>query len=110
LIMRLDDTSTSSSLGEQQARARALRVRIARLQQERDGRVEDRFQCPADIQASVPELCANEESLLEARRRNFANKRNVLEARLEQKIEELAEARSNIARHTENLAVIDKEA
>jgi adhesin transport system membrane fusion protein len=110
LIIRLDDTGTSSSLGELQAKARSLSVRVARLRQERDGRIEEPFECPAEIMSAAPDLCANEQSLLDARRDNFSNKLAVLQARLNQRLEELAEAQSNIARLTENLAVGDKEA
>jgi len=110
LLIRLDDTGTSSSLGELQAKARSLRVRVARLAQERDGRIEEPFQCPAEIMAVAPELCANEQNLLDARRDNFSNKHAVLKARLDQRVQEMAEAKSNIDRLTETLAVVDKEA
>ena len=110
LIIRLDNTVSSSSLGEQQAKARSLRVRIARLRHERDGKIGTPFDCPDEIEATVPDICDNEQDLQEARRSNFENKLSVLEARLEQRREELNEANANIQRLTENKAVGDEEA
>jgi membrane fusion protein, adhesin transport system len=110
LIIRLDNTVSSSSLGEQQARATSLRVRIARLRHERDGKIAMPFNCPVEIEKSAPDICANEQDLLDARRGNFKNKLSVLEARLEQRREELNEANANIQRLTENKAITDEEA
>src|SRR6185437_2256837 len=110
LIIRLDNTMNVSSLGEQQAKARALSARIARLKHEQSGNISSSFDCPADILASAPEICANEQKLLVAKRENFENKLSVLKARLEQRESELNEANANSQRLTENLSVSDREA
>lgn len=110
LIIRLDNTMNASSLGEQQAKARALSARIARLKHEQSGNISSSFDCPADILASAPEICANEQKLLVAKRENFENKLSVLKARLEQRESELNEANANSQRLTENLSVSDREA
>ena len=110
LIIRLDNTMNVSSLGEQQAKARALAARIARLKHEQSGNISSSFECPADILASAPEICANEQKLLVAKRENFENKLSVLKARLEQRESELNEANANSQRLTENLSVSDREA
>ena len=110
LIIRLDDTMSVSSLGEQQAKARTLGARIARLKHEHGGKIEEPFVCPQDIEKAAPEVCENEQKLLVARRANFANKLSVLKSRLEQRETELDEAVANSHRLTENLAVSDKEA
>jgi adhesin transport system membrane fusion protein len=109
LIIRLDNTMNASSLGEQQAKARALQVRIARLKQEQSGKIADPFICPADIEKAAPAICANEEKLLIARGENFNNKLSVLKSRLVQRERELAEAIANAKRLTESLAVSDQE-
>ena len=110
LIIRLDNTFNTSSLGEQQAKARALRTRIARLQFEQTGDLKGAFPCPPEIQTVAPEICDNEQKLLIARRDNFEVKLSVLKSRLDQREKELDEANANADRLTKNLAVSDQEA
>ena len=110
LIIRLDNTFNTSSLGEQQAKARALQTRIARLKFEQTGNLEGAFPCPAEIQKVAPEICDNEQKLLIARRDNFEVKLSVLKSRLDQREKELDEATANADRLTKNLAVSDQEA
>lgn len=110
LIIRLDNTLNTSSLGEQQAKARALEVRIARLKYEQAGNLSGPFPCPQDIQSVAPQICDNEQKLLIARRGNFDNKLSVLKSRLDQREKELAEAEANSDRLTKNLVVSDQEA
>ncbi|TIN17878.1 MAG: HlyD family type I secretion periplasmic adaptor subunit [Mesorhizobium sp.] len=110
LIIRLDNTLNTSSLGEQQAKARALEVRIARLKYEQAGNLSGPFPCPPDIQSIAPQICDNEQKLLVARRGNFDNKLSVLKSRLDQRERELAEAVANSDRLTKNLVVSDQEA
>ncbi|MBW8908531.1 HlyD family type I secretion periplasmic adaptor subunit [Mesorhizobium sp. RCC_202] len=109
LIIRLDNTMNTSSLGEQQAKARALQARIARLKFEQSGTIEGAFPCPSEIQAVAPEICDNEQNLLLARRGNFEVKLSVLKSRLDQREKELDEANANLDRLTKNLAVSDQE-
>ena len=110
LIIRLDNTGNTSSLGEQQAKARALQTRIARLKYEQGGNISGPFPCPADIQSVAPEICDNEQKLLVARRGNFDNKLSVLKSRLDQREKELDEATANFDRLSKNLIVSDQEA
>jgi len=109
LIIRLDNTMNTSSLGEQQAKARALQARIARLKFEQSGNIEGSFPCPAEIQKIAPEICENEQKLLVARRGNFEVKLSVLKSRLDQRQNELDEANANLDRLTKNLEVSDRE-
>lgn len=110
LIIRLDNTVSASSLGEQQAKARTLGARIARLKQEQEGRIADPLACPDELVRTAPEICENEQKLLVARRQNFDNKLNVLKSRLDQREKELNEAKVNVTRLTESLEVSDREA
>lgn len=110
LIIRLDNSGNTSSLGEEKAKARALQARIARLQFEQSGNVEGAFPCPADIQKVAPEICDNEQKLLVARRDNFEVKLSVLKSRLDQREKELDEAVANSDRLSKSLAVTDQEA
>lgn len=108
LIIRLDDTASTSMLGEQAARARALSVRVARLKQEQRGEFNAPLACPEEISKAAPEICENEQNLLKARRENFENKASVLQARAEQRRVELKEAQANIARLTSSLEINSK--
>ncbi|PBC07554.1 HlyD family type I secretion periplasmic adaptor subunit [Mesorhizobium sp. WSM3859] len=110
LIIRLDNSGNTSSLGEEKAKARALRARIARLQFEQSGNVEGSFPCPTEIQTAAPEICDNEQKLLVARRDNFEVKLSVLKSRLDQREKELDEATANSDRLSKSLAVTDQEA
>ncbi|ANT50053.1 HlyD family type I secretion periplasmic adaptor subunit [Mesorhizobium amorphae] len=110
LIIRLDNTVNTSSLGEQQAKARALQVRIARLKFEQAGSLSGPFPCPEEIQSVAPEICDNEQKLLIARRQNFDIKLSVLKSRLDQREKELDEATANADRLTKNLVISDQEA
>ncbi|TPI14283.1 HlyD family type I secretion periplasmic adaptor subunit [Mesorhizobium sp. B4-1-1] len=110
LIIRLDNSGNTSSLGEEKAKARALQARIARLQFEQSGSVEGTFPCPVEIQKVAPEICDNEQKLLVARRDNFEVKLSVLKSRLDQREKELDEATANADRLSKSLAVTDQEA
>ena len=110
LLIRLDNTVSTSSLGEQQAKARTLQVRSARLKHEQTGNLDKPFICPEEINKAAPEVCENEQKLLVARRENSANKLSVLMSRLEQRQTEHDEALANEKRLSENMVVSDKEA
>ena len=110
LIVRLDDTLNESSLGEQQAKARTLRARIARLKQEQEGRIAEPLMCPDELIETAPQICENEQKLLVARRQNFDTKLSVLKSRLDQREKELNEAKVNVTRLTDSLTVSDREA
>ena len=109
LIVRLDDTSRASDLGEVQARVRALRTKVARLEAEATGVVDASFTCPETVSASAPQICENEQSLLDARRRNFLNTRAVLTQRHLQREKERDEALADIARLEGSLKISQRE-
>ena len=109
LLMRLDDTSTASSLGESTAKSRALRAKVARLEIEERGDLAAPFVCPEEIEGVAPLICDNEIRLLNARRINFENKASVLNERLLQRMKERDEAHTNITRLNEIIAVSQRE-
>ncbi|MEX0956673.1 MAG: HlyD family type I secretion periplasmic adaptor subunit [Rhizobiaceae bacterium] len=96
LLLRLDDTTTTSSLGESQARQNALEARVARHDAEIAGGLDSVFECNRDLLAVAETICANEAAVFEARRENFRNKAAVLTARADQRELELQEAETNI--------------
>lgn len=112
-LVRLDDTTTTSSAGEVEAKVRALQAQVARLQIEYEGRAEEGYTCPPDVFAEVPEVCDNESKLLKARLDTLSQGKEVLEQRVEQRLRELSEALANKGRLEEaytlaeqNLALI----
>jgi len=105
LILSLENSTNASSLGELEAKARALKVRVRRLKQEQAGRLDDPLACPQEIARAAPEVCENEQKLLLARRDNFQNKLLVLQSRLTQRQNELGEAKANLVRLTEGLGI-----
>ncbi|MEP1207692.1 MAG: HlyD family type I secretion periplasmic adaptor subunit [Rhizobiaceae bacterium] len=109
LIVRLDDTSTSASLGETVARHRALQARIARLSLEEVGAFDSPYACPESLLAVAPQICENEARLFKARRENFLNRIEVLKQREAQRRAELTEVNSNIERLKSNLEISTRE-
>jgi adhesin transport system membrane fusion protein len=109
LIVSLDNSTTASSLGELEAKSRALQVRVQRLQLEEAGRLDEALGCPEEIVKAAPKVCENEQKLLAARRHNFQNKLLVLQSRLSQRQNELGEARANVTRFTESLEINAKQ-
>jgi adhesin transport system membrane fusion protein len=109
LIIRLDDTTTISQLGEVQAKQRALKVKIARLDVESAATAEAALQCPEDIFKAAPEICLNEVNLLNTRRNAFHSTRSVLEQRLLQRRQERDEALANLARLEGSLKISREE-
>ncbi|UJQ95779.1 HlyD family type I secretion periplasmic adaptor subunit [Mariluticola halotolerans] len=102
-LIRLDDTTTTSSAGEVEARVRALQAQVARLRIEYEGRSADGYVCPDEVKAVAPAVCVNEASLLEARNLTLAQSKLVLQQRVEQRQRELNEAETNKVRLEEAL-------
>ncbi len=98
LLVRLDDTITTSNLGESVAKFRALKARLARLDLEQSGSYDKPYQCPKVLSANSMAICDNEAKLFKANRDSYHNKLAVLEQRLVQKQREMGEAKANIAR------------
>jgi len=109
ILLRLDSTPTRTSLGEVEARVRALKVQIARLEIEHEGDPTRAFPCPAEISESAPEVCANEAKLMALRYQNFQQTVAVLKERKEQRSRELSERRANLERIANNLELAQKE-
>lgn len=97
-LIRLDDTTTSSSAGEVEARVRALRAQVERLRTEYESPGNLVYDCPAEIEMAAPEICANESNLLKVRADSLARNKDVLLQRVEQRRRELSEVKSNRAR------------
>lgn len=103
LLVQLDNTTTTSTLGESVAKARALGAKVARLKLEEAGLYDTKFVCPDEILTVAKPVCDNEESLFAADRASYENKLGVLQERVKQRENELSEAHANIARLTDNI-------
>jgi adhesin transport system membrane fusion protein len=103
LLVQLDNTTTTSTLGESVAKARALGAKVARLKLEEDGKYDVPYVCPDDILAVAKDVCANEAQLFAADRASYNNKLGVLQERVRQRQNELSEAHANIDRLVQNI-------
>jgi adhesin transport system membrane fusion protein len=108
-LLRLDDTNTSSSAGEVQAKVNALQAQVTRLRVEYSGDLTGGFKCPENVSASAPAVCSNEAELLNARKETLDQGKQVLLARVEQRQRELNEALSEQERLTDSYALTSKQ-
>jgi membrane fusion protein, adhesin transport system len=109
VLVRLDNTMTSSNLGEVEAKVTSLRAQEARLHIERDGAADEGYKCPDDIQAKAPAVCANEANLLATRAEALHKRLQSLAERVEQRQRELNEAEQNATRINEGLELAQRE-
>lgn len=107
-LVRLDDTTTTSSAGEVEAKVRALQAQVARLQIEYEGRAAEGYTCPPDVVATAPAVCDNEAKLLKARLDTLEQGKQVLAQRVEQRQRELSEALANKARLEEAFTLAEQ--
>ena len=91
LLVRLDDTESSSELGQLEAEKESLAARAARLEREAQGGT---FDCdPALSQAA----CENEARLQQIRAQALSSKNSALNAQIEQRRREMAESQATAA-------------
>lgn len=109
ILLRLDPTTSTATLGESEARARALQAGVARLRTEYEGDLDSVYACPASIQQVAPAICDNEAKLLSARRDSYLKNTSVLEERVEQRERELAGAEADLQRLAESLEIARRE-
>jgi len=92
LLLNIDDTSFTASVGEIDARQKALTGKIARLKAEFEGRSQISF--PETLRETSPGIIASETRLFRLRRNSLYDELGVLRARKEQREQEYAELRS----------------
>ncbi len=96
ILARLDNTLTSSGLGELSSRANALEASVARLRIEYERGFDAVYACPAEVAKAAPNACANEQNLRTARRLTLQSQLRVLTERIEAKKRELSAAQANL--------------
>jgi adhesin transport system membrane fusion protein len=106
LLVRLDDTQSSSELGQIQAEKESLQARAARLKDEAAG---GQFVCPPEVKAQSADACENEERLQQVRAQALASKNSALVAAVEQRRREMAEGQATASSLRSSLALTQKQ-
>lgn len=109
LLVRLDDTGFSSTMGELDAKRDALRAQIERLRFEAAITPGSKLEYPPDLIAAAPDVVASEQRLHQVRMVNFDNQAGILNERLRQRRIELSELKANLDRFKDNLAIAQRE-
>ena len=107
VLLRIDDTGFSSSLGELEAQHRALQAQIARLEAETSGRSQIAF--PLHLVAMQDQSVQDELELFEARRVELETQIRILHQQTEQRIQEVEELRTEEAALDEALQIAEQE-
>lgn len=106
IVLRLDETRFSSSLGETRAKYDALQAKVTRLNAEAYGRP---FQLPPDLIKSNPKLAADEQALYHSRQRELETTISVLRQQASQRGQELQETKARLVQLEESYRLIDRE-
>jgi adhesin transport system membrane fusion protein len=106
LLVLMDDTESSSALGQLQAEGESLEARAARLAREAGGAT---YTCPPDVQGNVPTVCADEAALQQVRAEALRSKINGLEAVVDQRRRDLSEAQATAASLRSSIALAQKQ-
>jgi adhesin transport system membrane fusion protein len=86
VLLQIDPTRYSSSLGENRAETLALKAKVARLEAIANGTP---FQAPEDVQTQAPELAEQERHVWQARTRELQANLEVANEQLNQRQQEL---------------------
>lgn len=92
VMLRIDPTRYSASLGENKAELLSLKAKAARLEALATG---DIFQVPSDVMAAAPQLVEMERRLWEARTQELDTTLNIARDQLRQRQQELRETQAN---------------
>ena len=106
LLVLMDDTESSSALGQLQAEGESLEARAARLAREAGGAT---YTCPPDARGNVPTVCADEAALQQVRAEALRSKINGLEAVVDQRRRDLSEAQATAASLRSSIALAQKQ-
>lgn len=106
IIMRLDRTRFTSSLGETQAKHDALLAKVARLEAESTGQP---FQAPPELVKAKPELVAEERTLMMTRQQELDTALTVLRQQADQRQQELSEKKARLQQLEESYGLVNQE-
>lgn len=106
ILLRIDPTRYSSSLGENQAETLALKAKAARLAAIATG---DPINMPEDVSAKAPELAEMELRVWESRSSELRSNLAVAKEQLNQRQQELRETRANRDQAASSCALTSRE-
>lgn len=109
VLLRIDDTGFSSSLGELDAKQLSLSVQVKRLQTESGNPDTEKLNFGEELRKRAPKVVANEETLFNIRKSGLNNQISVLKERLTQRQQELAEFKENKKRYQNGLDIAQRE-
>ncbi|HET8727004.1 MAG TPA: biotin/lipoyl-binding protein, partial [Alphaproteobacteria bacterium] len=107
VMLRIDDTGFSSSLGELRVQKDSLTGQIYRLEAEIAGAEEINF--PANLPEAAPQVVLSQRTLFEARRNGLENQLSILRQQAEQREQELQELKSKAEQFESSLALAQQE-
>lgn len=107
LLIRLNDVTSLSDLGEFAEQRLTNLARAARLTAEADGLSEIAF--PSDVIEEAPELIQSETALYQSRREALASEKEVLRPQLQQRLDELEQLRAEEAKTRNSLQLLEEE-
>lgn len=108
LLVRLDDTESSSAMGQIAAETRSLSARAARLGQE-GGVGGSSADCAPKADGSVPAECREEAALQAVRRQALGSRMAALSAAVEQRRREFAEAQATASSLRGSIALAQRQ-
>ena len=106
ILLKIDNQKSQSSLSTNAIKADALEAKIVRLKAEYTGM---KFNASKELKEKIPLFVENEKSLYLINQRQLKSKLNALKEQLEQKRQELSEAKTRKRHLRESLAFISKE-
>ena len=106
ILLKIDNQKSQSSLSTNGIKADALEAKILRLKAESTG---VRFKVTKELKKKIPLFVENEKSLYIINQKQLKSKLNALSEQLEQKRQELSEAKARKRHLRESLAFISKE-
>ena len=109
VLLRIDATGFSSSLGELEAKRSTLNAQMFRLSHELKADSTGALKFPEELRERAPSTVAIETQLYQARRSSLEQQLSILRERVEQRKRELSEQASNLIRLEENLKLAKEE-
>ena len=106
IIMKLDPTRFSSSMGETQAKHDSLLAKVTRLDAEATGRA---FLAPDTLVKSNPQLVNEERTLMTSRQQELDTAMTVLRQQAEQRSQELSEKKARYQQLQESHDLVSQE-
>lgn len=108
LLVRLDDTESSSQLGQITAENRSLAARASRLSREGGASV-SAAGCPADASGAVQAECTQEAALQSVRASALRSRKQALSAAIEQRRRDYGEAQATVTSLKSSLQIAESQ-